>query len=96
MAPVLVTGTARVFAPGGLSLLKVCTDGSQLRGGLRAAASATDPRQIFGYLRRHKPKLQKAALIVKPRLTTLKSSSRIHHLFAGSVSKANVALRNVH
>ncbi|MGA7791502.1 MAG: DUF2127 domain-containing protein, partial [Candidatus Acidiferrales bacterium] len=35
MAPVSVAGAMRVFAPGCLSLFKVRTDGSHLRGGLR-------------------------------------------------------------
>jgi hypothetical protein len=68
MAPVFVAGASRVLAPGGLSLFKVRPDGSQFQGGFRAPTSATNPRQVFGYLRRHALNLQKAAFIVKPHL----------------------------
>jgi hypothetical protein len=53
MAPIFVSGASRVFAPGCLSLFKVRTDSSQLRGGLRASTSATNSREVFGHFRRH-------------------------------------------
>jgi len=53
MASIFVSGASRVFAPGCLSLFKVRTDGSQLRGGLRASTSATNSREVFGHFRRH-------------------------------------------
>src|SRR6266404_685132 len=53
MAPVFVSGASRVFAPGCLSLFKVRTNGSQLRGGLRASTSATNSREVFGHFGRH-------------------------------------------
>jgi hypothetical protein len=53
MAAIFVSGASRVFAPGCLGLFKVHTDGSQLRGGLRASTSTTNSRQVFGYFRRH-------------------------------------------
>ena len=70
MAPVFVAGACRVFAPGCVRLFKVRTDGSQLRGGLRASTSATNSREVFGHFRRHRLKLQKAAFIVKPHRTS--------------------------
>ena len=94
MAPVFVARAWRVFAPGCLSLFKVRTDGSQLRGGLRASTSATDPRQVFGHFRRHELNLQKAAFIVKPYRVarTLRLVFTTYSL--APCQKANVALRN--
>jgi len=53
MAPIFISGASRVFAPRCLSLFKVRTDGSQLRGGLRASTAATNSREVFGHFRRH-------------------------------------------
>ena len=53
MTPIFIAGASRVFAPGCLSLFKVRTNGSQLRGGLRTSAAATNSREVSGHFRRH-------------------------------------------